>query len=330
VFKVTNMKGIKQILKKNTLKLSLVTMLILFAITLVGTVQAANPTLTVIVRDQYTGNPIKGASVKIYNSTYNLVDQGTTLANGTAIFSVDPNHYYYIIASQSEYNDKWTSEWVFTSNETVYIYLNRVVYTGSVSSAAWAEQSSLNPGDKGKLKISIYNENQTYAITLVNVTVDFPWHGFYEGKWIGNETIVKNLPVDIAAKSSWNYSLDFTVPSDARGAVFIGPSGEVVFNVEAEAWKTVVVMNATTGPQYKAEPELTTVSCLIAQGGAWVPQFTTTPRISVSLPTFDPTVNASLFMTQILLIISIVCLVILIVVGFRVSRRLGKQIPPAK
>jgi hypothetical protein len=330
MFKVTNMKGIKQISKKNTLELSLVTMLILFAITLVGTVQAANPTLTVVVRDQYTGNPIEGASVQIYNSTYNLVNQGTTLANGTATFSVAPNQYYYIIVSQSEYNDKWTSEWVYTYNETVYISLNRVVYTGSVRAAAWAEQSSLNPGDTGKLEISIYNENQTYAITLVNVTVDFPWHGFYEGKWIGNETIVKNLPVNIAAKSSWNYSLDFTVPSDARGEVFIGPSGEVVFNVEAQAWKTVAVMNATTGPQYKAEPELTTVNCLIAQGGAWVPQFTTTPTISVSLPTFDPTVNASLLMTQILLIISIVCLVILIVVGFIVFRRLGKQIPPAK
>jgi len=312
------MKSIK-ILEKNTSRLLLVTTLILFAITLVGTVQAQNPTLTVIVTDDDTGDCVEGANVKIYNSTYNLVGQGTTDVNGTKEFSVPPNDYYYIVISHSEYNDEWTSLWVFTDDETEYVYLDPVHYFGSVSAVAWVEQPTLNPGDKGTLKVSIYNENETYAITLVNVTVEFPWYGFYEGEWMGNDTIVEDLPVDVEAEDYWSDTLSFTVPSDSRASVLFGPGGQVCFNVKAEAYKRVVVMTIS-GPAYAADPELTTVKH----------QFTTTPSITTSLPTFDPTVNDSLFLVQILLILSIVFTVILIAVGLRISGRLGKQISPAK
>jgi len=291
------------------------TILILFATTLVGTVHAADPTLTVVVRDDGTYNPIEGARVKVYNSTYKLVGQGTTLANGTKKFSVDSDHGYYIVVSHAEYGDNYDYKYVSDDDESVYIYLDPVHYTGSVKTAAWAEQSNLNPGDRGTLKVSIYNENETYAITLVNVTVTFPWYGFYEGNWIGNDTIVEDLPVEIEAEDYWSDTLSFTVPSDSRA---YGYGGKVVFNVEAPAWKMVVVMT-TTGPEYKAEPELTTVKA----------QFTTSPTVSINYPMSDRSTNASLFTTQILLIISIICLVILIAVGLIISGRLGKQIPPA-
>lgn len=316
------MKSINNKLKKNTSKFCLVITLILFATVLIGTVHAADPDLTVIVRDNWTNEPIKGASVKIYDyySPYDLLKQGTTLANGTKKFSLPDYSDVYVVVSHDEYNDYYRYEWVSTYDRTVYIYLYRVEYTGDAEVEAWTEQSSLNPGAKGKLKVSIYNENETHAITLVNVTVEFPWHGYYEGEWIGNETIVEDLPAEIEAEDYWSYTLSFEVPSDSRGWLPLTTYyfGQVVFNVEAPAWKNVVEVT-TAGPGYKKEPELTTVKH----------QFTTTPRVPLSFPMSDRSANATLSMIQILQIISIVCMVILIAVGLIISGRLGKPIPPA-
>jgi len=288
--------------------------------------KAADPYLTVTVRDDYTVAPIENATVKIYNSSYALVGQAITPDNGTAKFSVDPNDWYYVVVSHSEYDDKYTGRYVGDEDETVTVELERVQYTGSVKTSAWTTQASLNPGESSTLKISIYNENKSYSITLTNVSIQFPWYGFYEDHWEGNVTISEGMSIEVESNSSWSYSLSFTVPSDSRAYGSLFGDGQVAFLAKAPAWKRVVVMTVS-GPEYGLEPQLTmvTINPLEPPAPHWYDDFKTTPIISRAWPMADQTVNSALSLVQILLIVSIVCSVALAVLIFRLSRQLTKR-----
>jgi len=286
----------------------------LISMSVISPAQAkADPDLIVTVKETgYPNAPIENATVKIYNSSYALVGQAVTPDNGTVKFSVDPNDRYYIVVSHSEYDDTFTWRNVGTADVPVTVNLERVQYSGSVKTAAWTTQASLNPGESGTLKISIYNENESYSITLTNITVYFPWYGFYEDHWEGNVTISEGMPKEVESNSSWSYSLSFTVPSDSRA--YAHGLSPVVFYAKASAWKTVVVMT-TEGPKEALEPQLTTVKT----------EFETYPGISIALPIADRAVNSALSLVQILLIVSIVCSVALAVLIFRLSRQLTKR-----
>lgn len=75
----------------------------------------------------------------------------------------------------------------------------------------YTDKTQYMPGEKGTLKIWIYNEG-TEDIILYNVTIEYPWHSYYI--WEGNETITVNGPVMIG--KNWTTSISFTIPTDGR------------------------------------------------------------------------------------------------------------------
>ena len=63
----------------------------------------------------------------------------------------------------------------------------------------WTDKPQYNPGETGKLRISVLNQLDT-PVEIHNITVTFPWFHYdaSENKWKGNETkegnpILENL-----------------------------------------------------------------------------------------------------------------------------------------
>jgi hypothetical protein len=112
------------------------------------------------------------------------------------------------------------------------------------------------------------------------------------------------------------------VPADSR-AYNPATDAVVAFNATAKGWKQVVIMTHG-GPQYEEALQLTnvTINPLEVPGSIWNPDFKTTPIISIGFPTTDKSVDDSLFIVQIILIVATVCLVALLVLNFRGFRRL--------
>jgi hypothetical protein len=305
---------------------------VLAALTLLPVISStqaqADPTLSVTLIDRSTNAPIENATVQIYNSSspYALIGQAVTPNNGTVTFSVKTGSYY-IVLSNSEYNDTIEGPYTVTTNRSFTFNLQRVQYSGSVMTSAWTTQSSLNPGESGTLEISIYNENGSYPITLTNVSIHFPWYGFYENHWEGNVTISQGMPIEVQNKSSWTYSLSFTVPSDSRAYESRVSNGYVAFQAKAPAWKRVVVMTES-GPQYALALSSTTVSInpLEPPGSTWYADFETVPAITFAYPMTNQSVSSALLLIEILLIVSIVCSVALAVLIFMLSQRM-KRVP---
>lgn len=75
----------------------------------------------------------------------------------------------------------------------------------------YTDKTQYMPGEKGTLKLLIYNEG-TEDIILYNVTIEYPWHSYYI--WEGNETITINQPVMVG--KNWNTTISFTIPTDGR------------------------------------------------------------------------------------------------------------------
>jgi hypothetical protein len=70
-------------------------------------------------------------------------------------------------------------------------------------------------GQSGKLYVAIRNE-ETGPIEIKNISVTFPWFGWYNGKWDGNETI-KDIDDAIAGNAtSDTYVVSFSVPAEGR------------------------------------------------------------------------------------------------------------------
>jgi uncharacterized membrane protein len=75
----------------------------------------------------------------------------------------------------------------------------------------YTDKTQYMPGEKGTLKIWIYNEG-TEDIILNNVTIEYPWHSYYI--WEGNETITVNTAILIG--KNWTTTISFTIPTDGR------------------------------------------------------------------------------------------------------------------
>ncbi len=74
--------------------------------------------------------------------------------------------------------------------------------------------ASYSPGDTGQLLITIRNEGDQ-AITVKNITIDWPWMMFLNDHWDGNITI-NNINQALAPNQAYNTSPSFTVPTDGR------------------------------------------------------------------------------------------------------------------
>ncbi len=80
------------------------------------------------------------------------------------------------------------------------------------------DRASYVPGDSGQLLITIRNEGDQ-AMTIKNITVNWPWMMFLNDHWDGNMT-TNNINQALAAGQAYNTSPSFTIPTDGRAYRF--------------------------------------------------------------------------------------------------------------
>ncbi|MDH5664216.1 MAG: hypothetical protein OEY90_07105 [Candidatus Bathyarchaeota archaeon] len=111
---------------------------------------------------------------------------------------------------------------------------------------AWTDKPQYDPGEKGKLKISILNELPN-PIEINNITIWYPWR-VYDAKkdeWVGNETIKGDTRIlaTMTSKGTENdhyyREVGFTVPSDGRAVM----SGSISINI----WTNEGPISGTAG-----------------------------------------------------------------------------------
>ena len=160
---------------------------------------------------------------------------------------------------------------------------------------AWTDKPQYDPGEKGKLKISILNLEEDDAVQIYNITLEYPWFRYdaKEGKWIGNDTIKGDTRIlaTMTSKGSENdhyyLEVEFTVPSDGRAS-----SGSITL----EIW-----MSDPTNTEYKGTP--------------WPPV-----SISVAYPYPRSLVDLDTWMISLIVAI-VVCTIILAIVAILSRRR---------
>lgn len=73
------------------------------------------------------------------------------------------------------------------------------------------------PGDSGTLYLTIVNESPTETLEVRNMTIYYPWAGFVDNKWQGNETRnlspFESLTTTGGGKSTYSAQFTFMVPS---------------------------------------------------------------------------------------------------------------------
>jgi hypothetical protein len=90
-------------------------------------------------------------------------------------------------------------------------------------------------GESGKLYVTVRNELPG-PIAIRNITVEFPWHGWYHGGWDGNETItdIEDNMIDENATSE-TFEVPFTVPAEGRAWVRNNARVEVAYDFGDES-----------------------------------------------------------------------------------------------
>ena len=72
-------------------------------------------------------------------------------------------------------------------------------------------------GESGTLHVTVRNGKDHGSIEIKNITVTFPWFGWYNDKWDGNDTL-KDIDEAIAENAtSETFEFQFTVPAEGRG-----------------------------------------------------------------------------------------------------------------
>ena len=82
---------------------------------------------------------------------------------------------------------------------------------GTVTIEAWTDKASYQPGDRGTLHITIKNTEER-AITIHNLTVEFPWYSSIQGEGNVTKVIDEALKVD----ETYYIEVEFSVPNDGR------------------------------------------------------------------------------------------------------------------
>jgi len=72
-------------------------------------------------------------------------------------------------------------------------------------------------GESGKLYVTVRNKGPG-PIAIRNITVKFPWHGWYHGGWDGNVTMT-DIEVNMVDENatSETFEVPFKVPAEGRG-----------------------------------------------------------------------------------------------------------------
>lgn len=136
---------------------------------------------------------------------------------------------------------------------------------GSVRIEAWTDKASYQPGDRGTLHITLKNEKDT-AVTIYNVTVEFPWHSHIKGG--GNVT--KNIDEALKAGETYDVQVEFSVPNDGR-AVW-GGAAQIAVVTDASSWPystsaSMPVALPTTSPATNTLIILLIAIVLVCTGG---------------------------------------------------------------
>jgi len=109
---------------------------------------------------------------------------------------------------------------------SVIIALLAIVCANSVTAQnltvhTWTDKLQYQPGEKGKLKISILNELDE-PVEVHNITIEFPWFRYdaEKGEWMGNETVEGKPLALIESDGGDHYTeVPFTVPTDGRAVM---------------------------------------------------------------------------------------------------------------
>jgi hypothetical protein len=89
------------------------------------------------------------------------------------------------------------------------------------------DRSGYLPGDSGTLYITVRNEG-SQAITVKNITVDYPWMAFITDHWDGNFTAT-GINQALSQNQNYNTQFTFTLPTDGRAH-----SGEALVTVRTD------------------------------------------------------------------------------------------------
>ena len=159
---------------------------------------------------------------------------------------------------------------------------------------AWTDKPQYEPGEKGKLKISVLNELDK-PVDIYNITLAYPWKVYDadKGEWMGNDTIkgethiLATMGSKGAANDHYYKEVEFTVPSDGRAIM-----GDTIY---IDVWTS--------------EGRIPGSASLSVSAPSW-------PMLVVGLDTW---------MTS-LMVVVVICTIILAIVVFLATRR--TRVPP--
>jgi len=113
-------------------------------------------------------------------------------------------------------------------------FITPVKAVASISIYGYLDKTQYMPGEKGTLKIWVYNDG-TEDIILKTITIKYPWHFLYI--WEGNETI-RDINVAVSKGGNWSTSRTFTVPTDGRAV-----DGNIIINAVATTTEDTATIN---------------------------------------------------------------------------------------
>lgn len=296
------------------------------------TLYPSEPDLQITVYNS-TNAHLSGVFLNVTFTNGTSVTTGYTDANGQAQFTLATAFNYYVVAVKNGYNDYLDSFYLTASSTSNLMtrdyYMSNIQYTGTILSGSYTTLSHYNPGDSGTLVVYVFNQNNTFPITITRIVVYFPWFQDYGYTYQGNTTITANLPKILNPKgqsgAGYNWTIPFTVPTDGR--VYSGSGGQIYISATAPAWKRAYNITSNGPLSYKTlntatiDPKI--MSYYTGRG------FLTYTNIVISFPTQDTGASAQLNIVELLLGVFLVNVILSALIWLRL-RPLGRAVglPP--
>ena len=89
-------------------------------------------------------------------------------------------------------------------------------------------------GESGTLHVTVRNEKDHGSIEIKNITVTFPWFGWYNDKWDGNDTLPDINAAIAENATSETFEFPFTIPAEGRGVSLASSAYVVVVYTRGE------------------------------------------------------------------------------------------------
>jgi uncharacterized protein Smg (DUF494 family) len=219
---------------------------------------ALPPSLVLSVFDADESFTIENATARVYTPVgYRLLGENQSSTDGVIRIQLPAKGNYFVTVEADGYNDEYGLVTLLDEGDNFrWATLAQIRYSGFIVSSALVKEV-IAPGELNEVEVTIINANATYPILLKNITIFFPWFGFYGGNLEGFLMVSENLPVSIPADTIWTTSIPFVAPSDVTAYLGSVIEGSFVdFFVEAPAWRTT---NDIENGSFKEKRELTNV-----------------------------------------------------------------------